>query len=130
MRRFLLSLPPWTLTIIVLAAITYLTLVPHPLPDNDIELFPGADKLVHAIMFGALAGAACLDGARRRGRQALTLRYLVICFIATALTGGAVELLQGAMNMGRSCDIWDFVADSTGALIAVIISRPAARFLL
>ena len=130
MKRFLQKMPPWTLTVVVVVLIIYLTLVPQPLPETDIQLFPGADKLVHAIMFGALAGAICLDVARRRGIEKLTTRFLSFCFLGTTIAGAVIEFLQKYMNVGRSCELWDFVADTSGALLAVIIARPIIRILL
>lgn len=130
MKRFLTWLPPYSLTVVVSVLILYLTLVPKPLPDTDLELFPHADKVVHGIMFGALAGALALDRARRRGIDRLTPRFLAVCFVASTVAGGAIELIQGGMAMGRGCDVWDFAADAAGALLAVLVVRSVARWLL
>ncbi|MDE6403133.1 MAG: VanZ family protein [Muribaculaceae bacterium] len=130
MYKFLTRLPAWTFTILITAIICYLTLVPRPLPDMDMPMIPGLDKVVHAIMFGALAGAICLDVARKRGIGRLTVILLAVAFVAAALAGGAIELLQSAMNQGRSCEIMDFVADSVGSLIAVMVARPVCGMLL
>lgn len=120
------KLPTATFTVTVTAAILYLTLVPHPLPDHNFRLFPGADKVVHGIMMAGLLWAATLDRARycvshknsNPPKAPLTL-YLV----ATILFGGLIELLQLAMNIGRGAEWTDFAADSIGALVAYIISR-------
>ena len=50
LTKFLISLPPCIFSVVCIIAVLYLTLVPRPLPDMDIPLFPGADKVVHAIM--------------------------------------------------------------------------------
>ena len=130
MYKFITRLPAWTFTVVIVAVICYLTLVPRPLPDMDMPMFPGADKIVHGIMFGALAGAICLDMARKRGLQVLTVRLLLAAFVIASIAGGVIELAQGAMAMGRGCDSWDFVADAAGALLAVVVARPAIRVLL
>lgn len=130
MKRLFFSLPRWILTAVVMAAIIYLTLVPRPLPDVDIPLFPGADKLVHAIMFGGLAGAITLDWVRLRGVTGLTCKCLSAIALIATLTGGVIELLQLWMAMGRGCELWDFVADGAGAVSGVWIARPIARWLM
>ena len=127
MKQLLHKLPPYTFTVIIVAVIAYLTLVPHPLPDNDMELFPGADKVVHAIMFGALTGAIALDRAFKNGIKALGAKSLVIYAIIGSLAGGVIELLQGWMGAGRSADVWDFVADTLGAILAASIARPVIK---
>lgn len=131
MKRIIQILPPWTLTIVVSLLILYLTLVPKPLPEVDIPMFPGADKLVHAIMFGSLTGALGLDLARGRGGlDGLTPRRLVGFAIIATLAGGIIELLQAWMNLGRGCEIWDLVADGAGAVIAACVTRPVAGWLV
>ena len=106
----------WVATALIMFAILYLTLVPRPLPDNDIEV-PGLDKVVHAVMFGALAFVAVVDLTRRgRGEYAPVSRRSLLCVAAaSAATGGLIEELQMAMGAGRSGDWLDFLADAVGA---------------
>ena len=46
---------------------------------------------------------------------------------AVILCSGAVELVQGALGY-RSKDFWDFVANSSGALVAVAAAPLLQRF--
>ena len=62
----------WIATALVLLLILYLTLVPRPLPNTNIEI-PGLDKLAHAIMFGVLAFVTSIDMARRNSNVIRTL---------------------------------------------------------
>lgn len=113
----------WVATALVILVILYLTLVPRPLPDNDIEI-PGLDKLVHAVMFGGMAAVACVDTAKR-GRNrfvALRRRQVWVVAVATAAFGGAVEIAQGVMGAGRSGDVLDFVADCVGVAAGVLVA--------
>lgn len=118
----------WISTALVVLAILYLTLVPRPLPDNNIDI-PGLDKAVHAVMFGGLAFVACIDMAMRgRGRYA----FLPSCrawgvAIAVAAFGGAVEIAQQSMGAGRSGDVWDFAADCAGVAIGILSATGALR---
>ncbi|MCM1021149.1 MAG: hypothetical protein NC343_02480 [Muribaculum sp.] len=122
--RKLLSMPGYTLTAIVTLAILYLTLIPKPLPDLEPELFEGADKVVHGLMFLGFAGAVGLDYLRSSAGE----RYLsapfshILLFVVLSIAfGGLVELAQGAMKIGRGEDIYDFLADAIGAVLAGII---------
>ncbi|MDE6048707.1 MAG: GNAT family N-acetyltransferase, partial [Paramuribaculum sp.] len=111
---------PYIFTLVVLLSICWFTLMPKPLPDNDIQLFPGADKVAHFIIFGAFAGALFIDIMR-----AGTKRHAGICAIVAALIsscfGITVEFLQMAMDMGRSAEFADVVADILGAVSAALI---------
>lgn len=134
---------PGLLTTVVVLAILWLTLAPQPLPETDIPLFPGADKLVHAIMFGGLAGVLCLDRDLWRARKLRRTGVLpepstlipprnvliIICIIlVSAIFGGVIEMLQEGMHAGRTGDAWDFVADAAGAVIGGIVGPPVARW--
>lgn len=48
----------------------------------------------------------------------------------STLAGGAIELLQGAMQLGRGADWYDLLADAVGALVAFFIAPPAIAWCL
>lgn len=119
------NIPPFLPTALVVCAILWLTLAPHPLPDSDIPLFPGIDKVVHALMFGGLAAVGCFDLWRCQGAR-LSVYSMILVAGVSALFGGVIEWLQMAMEMGRSAELADFAADVAGAAVCA----PLARFLL
>lgn len=133
-KQLIKRLPPLTLTAIVTAAVLYLTLVPKPLPDNDIEWFEGADKVVHAIMMLGITGSLGLDYMRRYGKRELQApALLIIVFVlATGVFGGLIEVIQGWMDLGRGEDIQDFIADCVGALaggfLSLVLWQPVHRW--
>ena len=49
---------------IVIAVILYATLNDNPLGADELPIFPGADKVIHAIMFGGLFSAISFDRFR------------------------------------------------------------------
>lgn len=111
------GLPAWTLSVVCFLAICWLTLAPHPLPDNDITLFPGADKLAHGIMFGGFTLCIIIDGLRRKGWPVFPENIKILFYSpdVPSVVGIATEFLQGSMHAGRSFEFWDMVADITGA---------------
>lgn len=125
----------WLPTIIVAVAIAWLTLAPHPLPENNIEWFEGADKVVHFIMFATLmstvifglhwscASSRSETGVANRESRARLLAAGLCVTVFAALD----EWAQGAMHMGRSAEFADFLADLAGISIICLI-RYCCRF--
>lgn len=122
MHKKLSSIPQWLFTIVTAIAILYLTLVPKPLPDNDISFWEHTDKVVHAIMFGGLYFVFYLDYSRKYGMGKWKATTTWLAIIAVALMGGLIEIAQDAMNMGRGGDVYDFMADTTGVFLSAIVS--------
>lgn len=109
--------PPYQPTAIVVAFILYLTLLPRPVGDG-VHLFEGADKVVHFIMFGALAGVWMFD--RWRTGSPVRLRGALLAALFSAVAGLGIEWLQAVMPIGRAGnDIGDAIADVLGAFAAV-----------
>lgn len=117
-------------SLIVVAVILYATLWPDPAGIDNFPAIPHLDKLIHAIMFGGLAGALAFDATRWRGVGELTPWHMAVVCIASALFGGVIEVVQEAMGLGRGCDIFDFCADTVGAIVAFFAAPPAIRAVL
>lgn len=123
-KRALSKWPPWILTIVVSLAIIYLTLVPQPLGDDAPRLFPGADKVVHALMFGGLTFVILLDRQRRHSTLQHCCDWKPLCpaFVWTvaadsALAGIVIECLQYYMGLGRGFEMTDILADTIGSFV-------------
>ena len=92
-----------------------------PDPASGGGRFPGADKVVHAGLFGLLA----LTSRCRFGTHGSVLAALVAYAVVS-------ELVQAALLSNRSGDGWDVLADlagvATGWWLAgrVLSDRPAA----
>jgi VanZ family protein len=69
------------------------------------------DKAEHSLAFFGLS--VWFGGLVRRSRYPLLA-------LALALMGGAIEIAQGTMGLGRDMDIMDFVADSVGITVALL----------
>ncbi len=120
-KTWLEKLPPWLLTIVCFLAICWLTLAPHPLPDNDIPLFPGADKIAHALMFGGFTFCIILDWNRRHGWPTKIVKADCYAPDIASVFGIITEILQDEMHAGRTGDKWDLIADITGAFLVCAI---------
>lgn len=120
MERIFRRVPRWVGTVVTVAAILWLTLAPHPVGELEVPLFPGADKVVHAVMFGWLAFILCVD-IRKHTRRPVTLRQSALAFTVASLFGITIEFLQRAMELGRGFEALDMCADITGALLATLL---------
>lgn len=117
--RWVNKVPRWAASAMAIAAVLYLTLAPKPLPDNDMHLWQHTDKVVHSLMMSAVYLSLCFD--IWRGKKVKT-RYKLLLVTAVAAFGGAIELAQMAMDMGRGASWGDFAADCAGASIAALLS--------
>lgn len=113
---------PWFLTsAVVTAGVLYLTLAPRPFGSVRIPLFEGADKVVHFMMFLAMAFAYYFDF--RRGKKPVDeARLMGWIFVSLSAFGGLIELAQWKMRMGRSGDWYDLLADIAGAVYGIILA--------
>jgi hypothetical protein len=86
-----------------------------PNPDVPGEGVPGLDKVVHAVVFAALAFTGL--------RAGLPARWFVPAVLGYAL---ASEAVQGWALAGRSGDPWDLLADAGGVALGTWLHRRAA----
>lgn len=104
--------PAWlAIAVVGTAAVAWLLLSP-PDATPAAPTFPGADKLYHAAMFGAL-GVAWGLATRRRP---------LVVFVALAAFAVATELAQLPLP-GRSADARDALADLLGATLVFATGR-------
>lgn len=94
----------WALVLFIL----YSTLA----PSQDVPNLHLWDKLEHA---GAFFGLTLWFGGLTARR-----RYPLLAFWMLLL-GGAIEIAQGVMGLGRDMDIHDFYADAVGVAVATAL---------
>lgn len=126
LNKLLLKIPRWWSSALVAGAVLYLTLAPKPLPDNDIQFWEHTDKLVHGLMMAGTYWAIAFDMGRGRSLSVGRRIWLLGAVIAF---GGAIELVQGAMKMGRGASWGDFGADTAGALLAALSVNQLLRLI-
>lgn len=116
LRQLLTGLPPFMFSVLTLLAILWLTLAPQPLGENPPQLFPGADKVAHALMFGGLAIMLLLDWQRKHGWQMTAWLILFSFCMLSFICGVAIEFAQLSMNLGRGFETGDILADGAGCV--------------
>ena len=118
MISFLLSIPQYirfVLLVIYVGCIAALSLLP-PQDLPHIELFYGADKLIHLSMYLVFSMLACWSLKAEEN----TVRILWIILI-TAGWGIFMEFMQLEMHAGRSFSWYDEMANAIGVLTGISI---------
>ena len=115
LRNVLGHVPTGLLSGITVIAILWLTLAPHPTGDMELPLFPGADKVAHALMFAFLAFMVCIETMKKNGWQMLKLPLIAVIAFACSIFGIGIEITQRAMGLGREFETLDILADAAGA---------------
>ncbi|MGY1673651.1 VanZ family protein [Geodermatophilus sp. SYSU D00710] len=94
----------------VLAVTVLVSLAVLFAPGSDVPSAPpGVDKLVHAVLFLALALAG-----RWAGIRALPLAVLLVVY------GGVSEVVQAVSDLHRSGSVTDWLADVAGAALGLL----------
>jgi len=119
-RKIIEKIPAPVCSLLTLGLILWLTLAPQPAGDVEIPLFAGADKVVHALMFGFLAWMFYIDLGKLI-RRPTTCIHPWLCAVASLIIGAVIEWLQRAMGLGRSMEWADILADGAGALAAALL---------
>lgn len=117
----LAKIPRFVTSATVTAAVLYLTLAPRPFGGIHVPMFEGADKVVHFLMFFAMAAAYHFD-CRRRQKGIDEARLLGWLLVALTAIGAVIEIAQSLMAMGRSGDLTDLLADIVGAFYGLLIA--------
>ena len=81
--------------------------------------FPEDDKVAHLIIYGGLAALVSV-GIRRSGKPVAPAWQFWAPIVFCAIYGASDEFHQRYVPM-RTCDIFDFMTDSVGALLMQII---------
>lgn len=98
-----------------LGIILWLTLSPNPLGREEIPLFPGSDKICHGLMFGFLTFVILVDWARGRDFESVSWKVCLAAALFSTVVGVGIEYLQRTMDVGRSFETGDMIADAVGS---------------
>ena len=102
---------------VAFAAAVVVSLVVLFAPAGDVPSAPpGVDKVVHAVLFLALAATGRWAGLRP-----------AVLGSALAVYAGASEVLQGLDAIGRTTSVADWVADVAGVLAGLALWAGTVR---
>ena len=107
--------------------IIYLSLAPVQDLDPGWELNV-SDKLAHGVLYFTWV-VLLYFGPSRSYQKPVSRRKMAFYWAFAIACGVGLEFLQGVMNFGRSADALDALANTGGAIIAIIGSRFLHKFL-
>jgi len=90
-------------------------------------LFPGQDKLFHALVYGVLG--ILLLGSQAPTKGGFNATQVRSSILIASLYGISDEIHQYFVP-GRHSDVWDWVADTLGALLAILLMAQLSRMFL
>ena len=104
--------------LIWLAFICYGLFIPaQELPMKPFSNIPHFDKMVHFSLFFVL----CL--LLFRPFKNLNFRYYILAPITSIFLGAILEIIQHMVSASRNTDFYDFLANTTGIIAAVVFYR-------
>ena len=127
LKNIKIQIYKWWPTGLTLLVVLYATLWPEPLAADQVMLFPGADKLIHAIMMGGLSSAILFD--LRRAGKTISKDVCLKVGIGMVIFSFLDEIGQASMNLGRAFEFMDFIADTGGVILGIILSRPVINYI-
>ena len=102
----------WVIIITVLSG--------YPGRDLPKAPFDEFDKLLHLVIYAMLSGLILLGFLKN---QKTTTLYCWISIVFAAAYGGIVELLQQYIFINRYGDWYDFLANTLGAILGIVIMK-------
>ncbi|MGH7717559.1 MAG: VanZ family protein [Gemmatimonadaceae bacterium] len=105
-----------------------LTLNSVPDPDMGGLRLPGLDKLIHATLYGIL-GWLCARAVTRSAPAPAppSPRTWWLAVFAGILILGALDEWHQRFVPGRSTELYDWIADGTGALVGMLAAALTRR---
>lgn len=93
------------------------------LPGNEVPPFMEYfnDKVIHSSIYFLSASLIYLGFIRFNFRNPVSLGMLVFILVLCISYGGAIEVLQYYFIPRRTGDWFDFMANSTGAIVSVLL---------
>jgi glycopeptide antibiotics resistance protein len=112
----------WTLVIFGLCSMPGKS-IPHI---SWLELL-SFDKFVHASIFFLLQLFYMRGFRLQTSFPVLQKNYMLIPAILCIAYGGALEIMQALFFSERSADWFDFIANSFGCMMALLVYRPLSK---
>lgn len=106
----------WTTIIIILSL-----LPKNSISTSRIKLFEGADKIVHFFMYFVFM--VLWRYASRVPEIVNKKKFIFYGLIFGALLGIILEILQKYLDIGRSFDIFDILANISGLIFVFLINK-------
>lgn len=113
--------PAGVASAVVTIAVLYFSLSPRPVGAEMVGLFIGFDKVVHFLMYAIVTTVYLLDRVKYCNPRSVGISAVTLLTLAAIVLGGVMEISQGLTGR-RTSDIYDFIANTAGALVAAAVA--------
>ncbi len=79
------------------------------------------DKVAHLIFYGTLMYLLLMGFIRQYGTREMRFSIIIVSFFIGIVFGALIEGLQFFVFVGRSGNIYDFVANVIGCLLGILV---------
>lgn len=107
-----------------MAAVTYSSLASFSSDNQNWSItIPNFDKVVHFIFYFGAAFLGFFFLKARLKQNTTNTRMLTISLVFAVIYGMAIEVLQYSFFPNRSGDVYDAIANSFGAITAILVLK-------
>ncbi|NEN25141.1 hypothetical protein G3O08_16695 [Cryomorpha ignava] len=93
------------------------------LPNIDFWEIDIEDKIAHLGVFGILGFLMVYGFIRKNSQKNISRKHILILILAATAYGALTEILQGLLFPSRFASLSDFLADSLGAILGIVIAK-------
>ncbi len=123
MKKFINKIPSGLLSLITFVVIIYVSLDNNPFEINQVQLFEGADKIIHALMYGFWVMVMIYESSKFLYFEEPDFISYILLIMMSFLFSVSMELLQEIMEIGRHMDIYDIIANLSGIIIGSLVMK-------
>ncbi len=117
-------------SLVVAIIITILSLVnDSSLPKTGFFGIKNFDKLIHIVMYMSLSYVFFIEQNLKKYKEQRSYKiqnWMVL--ILLIIMGGLIEIIQPHIS-NRSCDLYDFLSNTAGAILGYILYHSTKKFL-
>ncbi len=117
-------------SLVVAIIITILSLVnDSSLPKTGFFGTKNFDKLIHVVMYMSLSYVFFIEQNLKKYKEQRSYKiqnWMVL--ILLIIMGGLIEIIQPHIS-NRSCDLYDFLSNTAGAILGYILYHSTKKFL-
>ncbi len=91
------------------------------IPRTSLFEIPHFDKLIHFVMFAVLSILLGFGFFRQQENSIYFRKRYTFVLVFCVIYGGATEIIQHFFVAGRSGELWDFAANTSGSFVGILL---------
>ncbi len=103
--------------------ITSFSLFSLPIEGEETFVFPHRDKIAHFCFHGVIVFLGTLFVREQRAANFNVNSGIMQMLLFSAVYGVIIEVLQWAMPYDRAAELWDILANLSGAVFGVLLIK-------